>query len=324
MDYQSGVKLYVKRVFITDDDKELLPPYLRFVRGVIDSEDLPLNVSREILQQNKILANIKSASTKKILGEIANIAKKDEEYKDFYKEFGKVLKEGLYSDYENKEKILELLRFDSFKVENLSLKAYKDAMSSEQKSIYYILGENKDSLKNAPLLEKFAQKGFDVLLLSDEIDAVVMPMVGEYDKTPLRSINSKEALEELGEDSIPEEIQKAFEGVVKGFKDALGGQIAEVKLSTLGEAPLTLIKEDSNPMMANLMAQMGQKMPESKPTIELNITHSIFEKLKNAQEDKIKQSALLLFGAAVVLEGGALENAKTFNAQLNDLILRSL
>ncbi|CUU39987.1 MULTISPECIES: molecular chaperone HtpG [Helicobacter] len=324
VDYQSGVKLYVKRVFITDDDKELLPPYLRFVRGVIDSEDLPLNVSREILQQNKILANIKSASTKKILGEIANIAKKDEEYKDFYKEFGKVLKEGLYSDYENKEKILELLRFDSFKVENLSLKAYKDAMSSEQKSIYYILGENKDSLKNAPLLEKFAQKGFDVLLLSDEIDAVVMPMVGEYDKTPLRSINSKEALEELGEDSIPEEIQKAFEGVVKGFKDALGGQIAEVKLSTLGEAPLTLIKEDSNPMMANLMAQMGQKMPESKPTIELNITHSIFEKLKNAQEDKIKQSALLLFGAAVVLEGGALENAKTFNAQLNDLILRSL
>ena len=324
VDYQSGVKLYVKRVFITDDDKELLPPYLRFVRGVIDSEDLPLNVSREILQQNKILANIKSASTKKILGEIANIAKKDEEYKDFYKEFGKVLKEGLYSDYENKEKILELLRFDSFKVENLSLKAYKDAMSSEQKSIYYILGENKDSLKNAPLLEKFAQKGFDVLLLSDEIDAVVMPMVGEYNKTPLRSINSKEALEELGEVSIPEEIQKAFEGVVKGFKDALGGQIAEVKLSTLGEAPLTLIKEDSNPMMANLMAQMGQKMPESKPTIELNITHSIFEKLKNAQEDKIKQSALLLFGAAVVLEGGALENAKTFNAQLNDLILRSL
>ncbi len=324
VDYQSGVKLYVKRVFITDDDKELLPPYLRFVRGVIDSEDLPLNVSREILQQNKILANIKSASTKKILGEIANIAKKDEEYKDFYKEFGKVLKEGLYSDYENKEKILELLRFDSFKVENLSLKAYKDAMSSEQKSIYYILGENKDSLKNAPLLEKFAQKGFDVLLLSDEIDAVVMPMVGEYNKTPLRSINSKEALEELGEDSIPEEIQKAFEGVVKGFKDALGGQIAEVKLSTLGEAPLTLIKEDSNPMMANLMAQMGQKMPESKPTIELNITHSIFEKLKNAQEDKIKQSALLLFGATVVLEGGALENAKTFNAQLNDLILRSL
>ncbi|WP_301065150.1 molecular chaperone HtpG, partial [uncultured Helicobacter sp.] len=319
VDYQSGVKLYVKRVFITDDDKELLPPYLRFVRGVIDSEDLPLNVSREILQQNKILANIKSASTKKILGEIGNIAKDEESYKAFYEQFGKMLKEGLYSDYENKEKILELLRFDSFKVENLSFKAYKDAMSSEQKSIYYILGENKDTLKNTPLLEKFAKKGFDVLLLSDEIDAIVMPMVGEYDKTPLRSINSKEALEELGEESIDEATQKDYEKVIKGFKEALGEQIADVKLSSLGDAPLTLIKEDSNPMMANLMAQMGQKMPESKPTLELNITHPIVKKLKSAKKDKIAQSALLLFGATLVLEGGTLENAKAFNTQLNEL-----
>lgn len=324
VDYQSGVKLYVKRVFITDDDKELLPPYLRFIRGVIDSEDLPLNVSREILQQNKILANIKSASTKKILGEIANIAKKDEDYKAFYQEFGKVLKEGLYSDYENKEKILELLRFDSSKAENLSLKAYKDAMGSEQKSIYYMLGENKDALKNAPLLEKFAQKGFDVLLLSDEIDAIVMPMVGEYDKTPLRSINSKEALEELGEETIDEATQKAYEPLIKNFKDALGEQISEVKLSSLGDSPLTLIKEDSNPMMANLMAQMGQKVPESKPTLQLNITHPLFEKLKSAQEDKIKQSALLLFGAALVLEGGTLNDAKAFNTELNNLLLQSL
>lgn len=324
VDYQSGVKLYVKRVFITDDDKELLPPYLRFVRGVIDSEDLPLNVSREILQQNKILANIKSASTKKILGEIGNIAKDEESYKAFYEQFGKMLKEGLYSDYENKERILELLRFDSFKVENLSFKAYKDAMSSEQKSIYYILGENKDTLKNTPLLEKFAKKGFDVLLLSDEIDAIVMPMVGEYDKTPLRSINSKEALEELGEESIDEATQKDYEKVIKGFKEALGEQIADVKLSSLGDAPLTLIKEDSNPMMANLMAQMGQKMPESKPTLELNITHPIVKKLKSAKKDKIAQSALLLFGATLVLEGGTLENAKAFNTQLNELILQSL
>ena len=301
-----------------------MPPYLRFVRGVIDSEDLPLNVSREILQQNKILANIKSASTKKILSEISNIAKKDEEYKEFYKEFGKVLKEGLYSDYENKEKLLELLRFDSFKAENLSLKAYKEAMSSEQKSIYYALGENKELLKNTPLLEKFAQKGFNVLLLSDEIDAIVMPMVGEYDKTPLKSINSKEALEELGEEAIPEETQKAFEGLIKGFKEALGEQIADVKLSSLGDAPLTLIKEDSNPMMANLMAQMGQSMPESKPTIELNINHPIFEKLKDAQSEKIAQSALLLFGAALVLEGGTLADAKAFHTQLNSLILQSL
>ncbi|TLD94893.1 molecular chaperone HtpG [Helicobacter jaachi] len=324
VDYQSGVKLYVKRVFITDDDKELLPPYLRFIRGVIDSEDLPLNVSREILQQNKILANIKSASTKKILSEIGNIAKKEADYKAFYEQFGKVLKEGLYSDYENKEKILELLRFDSFKSEHISLKAYKEAMSSEQKSIYYILGENKDALRNTPLLEKFAQKGFDVLLLSDEIDSVVMPMVGEYDKVPLRSINSKEALEELGEEAVDKKTQKAFEPIIKGFKEALGEQIADVKLSTLGEAPIALIKEDANPMMANLMAQMGQQLPESKPTLELNINHEIFTKLKNASSEKIAQSALLLFGAAVVLEGDSLKNAKAFGAELNNLILQSL
>ena len=324
VDYQSGVKLYVKRVFITDDDKELLPPYLRFVRGVIDSEDLPLNVSREILQQNKILANIKSASTKKILGEIANIAKNEEEYKKFYEQFGKVLKEGLYGDYENKDKILELLRFESVKAESISLKAYKDAMSSEQKSIYYMLGENKEAIKNAPLLEKYTQKGFDVLLLSDEIDAVVMPMVGEYDKTPLKSINSKEALEELGEQSIDEATQKTYEPLIKAFKDTLGEQISEVKLSQLGDSPITLIKEDSNPMVANLMAQMGQKLPESKPILELNITHPLFEKLKNANAEKIAQSATLLFGAAVVLEGNNLENAKAFNAELHALLLQSL
>ena len=324
VDYQSGVKLYVKRVFITDDDKELLPPYLRFVRGVIDSEDLPLNVSREILQQNKILANIKSASTKKILGEIANIAKNEEEYKKFYEQFGKVLKEGLYGDYENKDKILELLRFESVKTESTSLKAYKEAMSSEQKSIYYMLGENKEAIKNAPLLEKYTQKGFDVLLLSDEIDAVVMPMVGEYDKTPLKSINSKEALEELGEQSIDEATKKAYEPLIKAFKDALREQISEVKLSQLGDSPITLIKEDSNPMMANLMAQMGQKLPESKPILELNITHPLFEKLKNANAEKIAQSATLLFGAAVVLEGNNLENAKAFNAELHALLLQSL
>lgn len=324
VDYQSGVKLYVKRVFITDDDKELLPPYLRFVRGIIDSEDLPLNVSREILQQNKILANIKSASTKKILSEITNIAKNEADYKTFYEQFGKVLKEGLYGDYENKEKILELLRFDSFKSEYISLKAYKESMGNEQKSIYYMLGENKDALKNAPLLEKFAQKGFDVLLLSDEIDAIVMPMVGEYDKVPLKSINSKEALAELGEESIDEATQNAYEPLIKSFKDALGEQIAEVKLSSLGDAPLTLIKEDNNPMMANLMAQMGQKVPETKPTLQLNITHPLFEKLKTAQEDKIKQSALLLFGAALILEGSTLKNAKDFNTELNSLLLQSL
>ena len=224
VDYQSGVKLYVKRVFITDDDKELLPSYLRFVRGVIDSSDLPLNVSREILQQNKILANIKSASTKKILSEIASMAKDENLYKEFFAQFGKVLKEGLYGDYENKEKLLELMRFDSQNREFISLKSYKESMPKEQKSIYYVLGERKELLKNSPLLEKFANKGFEVLLLSDEIDGMVMPMVGEYDKTPLKNISSKDALDEIGDEGVSEEVKKEFEPIVAGFKDTLGGR----------------------------------------------------------------------------------------------------
>lgn len=324
VDYQSGVKLYVKRVFITDDDKELLPPYLRFVRGIIDSEDLPLNVSREILQQNKILSNIKSASTKKILGEIASLAKKQEEYAKFYAEFGRVLKEGLYSDYENKEKILDILRFESMKSDFISLKDYKESMASEQKSIYYLLGEHKDSLKNSPLLEKFTQKGFDVLLLSDEIDSVVMPMVGEFEKIPLKSINSKEALAELGEEEISKEVQESFKSLLEGFKESLGESVAEVRLSNLGEAPLVLIKEDSNPMMANLMAQMGQKLPETKPALELNITHPLIKKLQSATKEQIEQSATLLFGAAMVLEGESLHNAKDFSLKLQDILMQSL
>ena len=210
------------------------------MRGVIDSEDLPLNVSREILQQNKILANIKSASTKKILGEIAKLAKDDEKYKSFYAQFGKVLKEGLYGDFENKDKILELLRFDSSKAENLSLKSYKDAMPKEQKSIYYLIGENKDLLKASPLLEKYARLGFDVLLLGDEIDGFVMPGVGEYDKTPLKDAASSEALKELGEENVDEETKKRFAPIVQGFKDALGEEIKDIELSAVSYTHLTL------------------------------------------------------------------------------------
>ncbi|WP_297813539.1 molecular chaperone HtpG, partial [uncultured Helicobacter sp.] len=190
VDYKSGVKLYVKRVFITDDDKELLPSYLRFVRGIIDSEDLPLNVSREILQQNKILATIKSASTKKILNEIENLQKDEEKYHKFYKEFGRCIKEGVYSDFENKEKLLELLRFQTTKSESkeIAFKTYKERMQEGQKAIYYLQGEDLELLKNSPLLDAFNKKGFEVLFFAEEIDGIVMPMVQDYDKTPLRSI----------------------------------------------------------------------------------------------------------------------------------------
>ena len=329
VDYKSGVKLYVKRVFITDDDKELLPQYLRFVRGVIDSEDLPLNVSREILQQNKILANIKSASTKKILGEIANLAKDTEKYKTFYSQFGRALKEGLYSDFENKDKILDLLRFDSVASdgklsENLSLKDYKESMPKEQKSIYYLIGENKELLKASPILEKYAKKGFCVLLLSDEIDSFVMPSVNEYDKTPLKDAASSEALKELGQNTIDEGVKKEFEGIIKGFKEALGEEIKEVELSDDLSSPIALVGEESNAMMINLMRQMGQEPPKMPKILQINVSHSIFSKLKGADSAKVQECAHLLYDCAVLLESGGLQSVKDFNSRVHKLIEENL
>lgn len=324
VDYKSGVKLYVKRVFITDDDKELLPSYLRFVRGIVDTEDLPLNVSREIIQQNKILSTIKSASTKKILSEIEKISKDEQKYQEFYTQFGNVLKEGLYGDFENKEKILELLRFYScIQEKTISLKEYKEAMAKEQKSIYYLLGENLEVLKNSPTLEKYTQKGFDILLLSDEIDGFVIPGVGEFDKVPLKDITSKEALEELGE-QISDESKKEFEALINEFKEKITDTLSEVRLSNTLSSPLCVLSPAQNPMMANLMAQMGQKMPQEK-ILEININHPIIQKLKDLDDVQKRDDMIaLLYGNAKLLESGALGEAKEFCSKLNALIEKSL
>ncbi|MUU59938.1 molecular chaperone HtpG [Helicobacter pylori] len=326
VDYKSGVKLYVKRVFITDDDKELLPSYLRFVKGVIDSEDLPLNVSREILQQNKILANIRSASVKKILSEIERLSKDNKNYHKFYEPFGKVLKEGLYGDFENKEKLLELLRFYSKDKEKLiSLKEYKENLKENQKSIYYLLGENLDLLKVSPLLEKYAQKGYDVLLLSDEIDAFVMPGVNEYDKTPFRDASHSESLKELGLEEIRDEVKDQFKDLMKAFEENLKDEIKGVELSSHLTSAVALIGDEQNAMMANFMRQMGQSVPESKKTLELNPNHAILQKLLKC-EDKEQLSTFiwLLYDGAKLLEKGALKDAKSFNERLNSVLLKVL
>ncbi|GAA7369802.1 molecular chaperone HtpG [Helicobacter pylori] len=326
VDYKSGVKLYVKRVFITDDDKELLPSYLRFVKGVIDSEDLPLNVSREILQQNKILANIRSASVKKILSEIERLSKDEKNYHKFYEPFGKVLKEGLYGDFENKEKLLELLRFYSKDKEKLiSLKEYKEDLKENQKSIYYLLGENLDLLKASPLLEKYAQKGYDVLLLSDEIDAFVMPGVNEYDKTPFRDASHSESLKELGLEEIHDEVKDQFKDLMKAFEENLKDEIKGVELSNHLTSAVALIGDEQNAMMANWMRQMGQSVPESKKTLELNPNHAILQKLLKC-EDKEQLSTFiwLLYDGAKLLEKGALKDAKSFNERLNSVLLKAL
>ncbi|GAA7791900.1 molecular chaperone HtpG [Helicobacter pylori] len=326
VDYKSGVKLYVKRVFITDDDKELLPSYLRFVKGVIDSEDLPLNVSREILQQNKILANIRSASVKKILSEIERLSKDEKNYHKFYEPFGKVLKEGLYGDFENKEKLLELLRFYSKDKEKLvSLKEYKENLKENQKSIYYLLGENLDLLKASPLLEKYAQKGYDVLLLSDEIDAFVMPGVNEYDKTPFKDASHSESLKELGLEEINDEVKEQFKDLMKAFEENLKDEIKGVELSSHLTSAVALIGDEQNAMMANWMRQMGQSVPENKKTLELNPNHAILQKLLKC-EDKEQLSTFiwLLYDGAKLLEKGALKDAKSFNERLNSVLLKAL
>lgn len=335
VDYKSGVKLYVKRVFITDDDKELLPSYLRFVRGIIDSEDLPLNVSREILQQNRILATIKSASTKKIIGEIEALQKDEEKYAKFYKEFGRCIKEGVYSDFENKEKLLELLRFQSSKSEGkeISFKTYKERMKEGQKAIYYLQGEDLELLKNSPLLESYQKQEIEVLFFGDEIDGFVMPMVNEFDKTPLRSITSKEALEDLGGETISEETQQKYKAILEGFKKALGDEIKEVRLSNrLVDAPACVVAdpEDPNAAMMKMMKQMGAMgmggdIPEPKPILELNPNHVILTKLLLSNDEaKTAEIAHLLLEEAKLLEGGKLKDVNSFVKRLNTLLEKTL
>lgn len=334
VDYKSGVKLYVKRVFITDDDKELLPSYLRFVRGIIDSEDLPLNVSREILQQNRILATIKSASTKKILSEIEALQKDEEKYTKFYKEFGRCIKEGVYSDFENKEKLLEFLRFQSTKSEGkeIAFKTYKERMSEGQKAIYYLQGEDLELLKNSPLLDAFNKKGFEVLLFGEEIDGIVMPMVQEFDKTPLRSITSKEALEDLGEENIEEATKEKFKPLLEKFSKTLGEEVKEVRLSArLIDAPSVIVSDpdDPNSAMMKMMRQMGAmgmgaEIPEPKPILELNPNHAILTKLLDAESQRQEEVAHLLLEEAKLLEGGKLKDVKAFVKRLNALLQNSL
>ena len=217
-DYQTGVKLYVNRVFITDDEKELLPVWLRFVKGVIDSSDLPLNVSREILQQNRIMAKIRSNAVKKILDKLNDIAKTKEKYASFFDQFGRLIKEGVYQDFEHKDALTDLLRFKSTTEEGyVSLKEYVDRMDSEQKSIYYITGQNEASLRNSPLLEMYAKKNIEVLILDDEIDEIIITSVPKYDEKELKSVNRSGAADDFSEET-DKDSEKSTKPVLRKMK----------------------------------------------------------------------------------------------------------
>jgi molecular chaperone HtpG len=336
-DYKTGVKLYVKRVFIMDDSKELLPPYLRFVRGIIDSEDLPLNVSREILQQNKVLTAIKTASVKKILSELKTIATNDpEKYAKFIVEYNRPLKEGLYGDYANRETLLDLIRFKSTRVEGLtSLAEAKSRMQPEQKALYYITGGSESILRNSPLLEIYKKKGIEVLLLDDDIDEIVFSTVDKYDGVDLKTVNKGAASEDLKDENEPAKTEE-LKPLLEKIKATLGDAVKEVRASTrLADSPSVIVSDEDEPSarMRHMMRAMGQKeIPEPTPTLEINPDHEIIKKLladtssdgdvvKNA---RVEDAAWLLFDQALLLEGVPLKDPATFVQRLNRVLNQSI
>ncbi|EGV1263482.1 molecular chaperone HtpG [Campylobacter coli] len=321
VDYQSGLKLYVKRVFISDDDKELLPTYLRFVRGIIDVEDLPLNVSREILQENQILKGVKEASVKKILSELEKLKNKDKEkYLSFFKNFGKVLKEGLYGFGGEKDSLLKLMLYKSTKGESLrSLEEYKNDIQGEQKEIFYIAGNNESLLRNSPLLEEYKQKNIEVLLMDDEIDSLVAPMLGEYEGLKFIAINQVEDKNELSDEEKNE-----FAPLVAKFKELLKDQVEDVRLtSRLKDSPSCIVYDKNKPdfAMQQLLKQMGQEQ-NFKPILEINPKHAIFTGLKN-NETFSADIATLVLNMAKLSEGMGVDNPAEFNASLTKIITKA-
>ena len=332
-DYKPGVKLFVKRVFITEDEKELLPVYLRFVRGIIDSEDLPLNVSREILQQNRILNNIRSASVKKLLGEFKKLSENDKEkYETFITEYNRPLKEGLYSDYEHRDELLELIRFRTTNEENTwtSLADYVQRMKEGQKAIYYITGGDEKALRQSPHLEAYKAKGFEVLIMPDEIDDIVIPSVGKYKDWELKAANRAGSDEELSTDEEKKEAQqkeKDFKPIVEKIKNALGDAVKEVRLSKrLADSPSCIVVDENDPslQMERMMRAMGQQLRgEVKPILEINAEHPILQRLKDTDDEAlIADTAFVLLDQALLLEGSTLKDTADFVKRLNKLLAR--
>ncbi|PKL41192.1 MAG: molecular chaperone HtpG [Spirochaetae bacterium HGW-Spirochaetae-1] len=329
-DYKPGIKLYVKRVFITDDDKELMPVYLRFVRGVIDSEDIPLNVSREILQQNKVLAKIKSSSVKKILGELETIKNNDrEKYTSFYKEFGIPIKEGLYQDYENKDKLMDLVMYKSTGTEGFTtLAEYMGRMKVDQKSIYYITGGKEENLRNSPLLEMYRNKDIEVLIMDDEIDEIVVTMMQKYKDFDLKSVNRTDAAEDL-KTAEDKEREKEVMPLIEKIKKALGEAVKDVKASTrLSDSPSCIVADENDPtvQMHHILKAMGQdKMEEFKPILEINPSHEIVEKLSHTDDESvIGDISHLLLEQAMIIEGIELKSPTEFVKRLNRVMNKAL
>ena len=332
-EYKVGVKLYVKRVFILDDSRDLLPPYLRFVRGIIDSEDLPLNVSRELLQQNRVLTSIKTASVKKILSELKSIAAKDADlYLKFIEQYNRPLKEGLHGDYANRETLLDLVRFKSTEVEGItSLADVKGRMKEGQKSLYYITGGSDALLRKSPLLEIYKKKGYEVLILDDDIDEIVFSGIDNYGETELKSVNKASTDEDLQDTADADQTDKAdaLKPLLDKLKATLGDKVKDVRASVrLADSPSCIVSDEDEPsmQMQQMLRAMGQKdIPTPKPTLEINPDHEIVKKLL-ARPDAAEadDAAWLLFDQALLLEGVPLADPSAFVGRLNRVLNLSI
>jgi molecular chaperone HtpG len=335
-DTKHGVKLYIRKVFITDDAEQLMPRYLRFIRGIIDANSLPLNVSREILQQSKQISTIKSGAVKKVLGMLEDLAKNEpEKYEKFWSQFGPVIKEGPIEDHGNKERVAKLLRFASTHADidkqEVSLEAYVSRMKEGQDKIYYVTAETFSAAKNSPHLEIFRKKGIEVLLLSDRIDEWLVSNLDEFDGKHLQSVAKGDldsAILDTEEDkAAQEEVSKDFEAVLKQIKDVLADKVSEVRLShRLTDSPACLVADvyGMSLNMERIMKEAGQGLGMGmgrKPIFELNPTHPLVVRMKEEQDDsRFADLTHILFDQAILSEGGQLDDPAAFVHKLNGLL----
>ncbi len=325
-DYKPGVKLFVRRVFITDDAKELMPGYLRFLRGIIDSEDLPLNVSREILQQNKILTSIRTASVKKVLSELKTIAAdKPEEYLKFIEQFNRPLKEGLYADFANRETLLDLIRVKSTKAEGwTSLADVKSRMQEGQKGLYYIMGGTASLLRTSPLLEIYTKKDIEVIILDDDMDEIVFSGIEKFEDIELKAVNKASASDDLRDESAPNKTEE-LKPLIEKIKTALGASVKDVRASVrLAGSPSCIVLDEDEPSikMQQMLRSMGQKqIPDIKPVLEINPDHEIVKKLEGVTDSAmIDDTAWLLLEQAMLIEGLTLDDPGRFVQRLNRVL----
>jgi molecular chaperone HtpG len=329
---RNGIKLYVKRVFILEDNEQLMPRYLRFVRGLIDSNDLPLNVSREILQGSKVIDSIRTGSVKKVLGMLEKVAKNDpEKYQKLWTEFGKALKEGPAEDATNREKIAKLLRFatthNDSEDQTTSFDDYISRMQDGQDKIYFIAADSHSAAKNSPHLEIFKKKGIEVILLSDRVDEWLTSHLMEFDGKKLQSVAKGELNLGKDEDSEKEleEKTKASEKLVKRIQKALGEKVGEVRVSNrLTESPACIVlnEQDMAMHMQRIMKEAGHAMPSSKPILEINPDHPIVKKMDSEKtKKKFDDWSDILFDQALLAEGGQLEDPASFVAKLNKMLV---